>query len=255
MEQIERRCRDYRKEGKILLKRKWKVMTGANIICELVLFIIVSLVLIISIAPFLMFPNLSDTLMIPVTGAVVLFVTAAELMLIFPFDLGISKMNIRLFDGEAVSVKNIFSGFRFFKKAVGLGIWIVIFVMLWSMLFIVPGIIASLRYSQSFFILADNPEKTIRECVNESKALMADKKWLFFKLNLSYMGWAVLATVPTSFFSGFIAGYGIDAGVSIGVSAFIMIIEAICTAILTTYINAGFVVFYKELVNKGNGEL
>lgn len=45
-----------------------------------------------------------------------------------------------------------------------------IFVMLWSLLFWFPGIIAYYRYSQAFYILAENPEKGIMDCINESKA-------------------------------------------------------------------------------------
>ena len=42
-----------------------------------------------------------------------------------------------------------------------------LFIMLWSCLCYIPGIIAALRYSQAFYILAEDPNKGIRQCVNE----------------------------------------------------------------------------------------
>jgi len=71
----------------------------------------------------------------------------------------------------------------------------IIFVLLWSLLLIVPGIIAAFRYSMSFYILADNPDMGIMEAINESKRMMRGNKWKFFCLNLSFIGWAILGVL------------------------------------------------------------
>ncbi|MPN61797.1 hypothetical protein SDC9_209541 [bioreactor metagenome] len=67
-----------------------------------------------------------------------------------------------------------------------------IFVILWSLLLIVPGIIAAIRYSMCFYILADNPDIGIMEALNESKRMMRGNKWKYFCLNLSFIGWGLL---------------------------------------------------------------
>ena len=82
-------------------------------------------------------------------------------------------------------------------------------VFLWSLLFIIPGIIAVLRYSQAFFILAEDPSKGIMACINESKYYMNGNKGKFFCLSLSFIGWAILAMVPLAFLPYFSGVLGI----------------------------------------------
>lgn len=63
------------------------------------------------------------------------------------------------------------------------------------LLFIIPGIIALLRYSQALYILAENLSKGIRQCVNESKAMMKGHLWEYFVLNLSFIPWILLTYI------------------------------------------------------------
>lgn len=85
--------------------------------------------------------------------------------------------------------------FRNFGKKLGLFWFIALFVFLWSLLLVVPGIIAAIRYSQSFFILKEHPEYGIRQCVNESKKMMKGNKGNYFIMMLSFIGWFALAAV------------------------------------------------------------
>ena len=64
--------------------------------------------------------------------------------------------------------------------------------LLWSLLFIIPGIIASFRYALAFYILADHPEIGIFEAIRESKRLMYGNKLKLFCLELSFIGWFIL---------------------------------------------------------------
>lgn len=72
-----------------------------------------------------------------------------------------------------------------------------IFTALWSLLFVIPGIIKGLAYSQSYFIAKDildsgqHLEPT--EAITKSRQLMDGHKWEFFVLQLSFLGWAILA--------------------------------------------------------------
>ena len=123
------------------------------------------------------------------SGIYVLLVTGA-------FTLGITLFFLALFRRQRVSVSDIFLGFERFGKALGLMLFQGLFIFLWTMLFVVPGIIAAIRYSQAFFVLADNPDKGIRECMDESKRMMKGNKAKYFCLSLSFIGWALLASIP-----------------------------------------------------------
>ncbi len=92
----------------------------------------------------------------------------------------------------------LFNGFGCYFKTLGLVIVMGLFIFLWSMLFIIPGIIAAIRYSQAYYILADDPKKGIMQCINESKALMATNKMKYFTLVLSFFGWAFLLGIGQS---------------------------------------------------------
>ena len=114
---------------------------------------------------------------------------------------------LKVFKHEETGVGELFGYFSLFLKVFGLSLWIALFVWLWSLLCFIPGIIAGLRYSQAFFILAENPEKGIRECVNESKQLMSGRLWEFFVLQLSFIPWMLLAGITCGIASLYVTPY------------------------------------------------
>lgn len=72
-----------------------------------------------------------------------------------------------------------------------------LFVTLWSFLFIIPGIIKSLEYSQVMYIQSENPNMTWKECLKRSKQVMDGHKMELFKLELSFIGWFLLCVVTS----------------------------------------------------------
>lgn len=68
-----------------------------------------------------------------------------------------------------------------------------IFTFLWSLLFVIPGIIKSYAYSQAMYILADNPDITGTDAIGESSKMMNGHKMDYFMLQLSFIGWHILA--------------------------------------------------------------
>ena len=78
-----------------------------------------------------------------------------------------------------------------------------IFTMLWSLLFIIPGIIKSYEYRMIPFILADNPEMDRKEVFALSKKLMTGNKWKAFVLDLSFIGWEILSILTCGILSIF----------------------------------------------------
>lgn len=109
-------------------------------------------------------------------------------------EMGLNKYYIDLVaENRQNGVSVIFSRFDIFFKALGLNLFMALFIWLWTMLFIVPGIIAGYRYCLAPYLMAENPNLGIREAVNMSKELMAGHKWRRFCLDLSFIGWEILS--------------------------------------------------------------
>ena len=160
-----------------------------------------------------------------------------------PMTLGLMIYFLASFRGHNVMVKDVFLGFERFGKALGLFLFQSLFIFLWTLLFIVPGIIASIRYSQAFFVLADDPNKSIRECMNESKFMMKGNKGKYFLLSLSFIGWMILASVPGSILTSI--ADTLNAG-----PAMLIVISAIASLLLApvyTYMYSTFAGFYEIL--------
>lgn len=91
---------------------------------------------------------------------------------------------------------NLFDGFAMFLKFIWLGILTFVFIFLWSLLLIVPGIIAAYRYRQAFYIMIDHPEMSALECITASKQMMLGHKGELFVMDLSFLGWYILCAIP-----------------------------------------------------------
>ncbi len=113
-----------------------------------------------------------------------------------PITVGFSKFLLKFTRREKdPSINDIFSGFEIFPKALGLYLLTMVFIIIGTSLFIVPGIIIGLMLSQSYFILAEDNSKSITECMKESARIMNGYKWDFFVLELSFIGWAILSVI------------------------------------------------------------
>ncbi|MBC2581303.1 DUF975 family protein [Clostridium sp. DJ247] len=116
-----------------------------------------------------------------------------SIILTGPFTLGIISCFIKLVRKEVFKFENLFDGFKNFTSSFILQILITLFVFLWSLLLVVPGIIAGYRYSMAFYILYDNPKIGAMAALNLSKEIMAGNKWRLFCLHFSFIGWALLS--------------------------------------------------------------
>ena len=108
---------------------------------------------------------------------------------------------------EKPNVENIFSYFDIYLKTLGLNILICIAVIIGSILFIIPGIIVALMFSQAFFILAEDRSKSITECLSESAEMMKGYKWEFFVLELSFIGWWIVSALTLGIGGLWVAPY------------------------------------------------
>lgn len=126
---------------------------------------------------------------IPFLGEIVTFVIAGPLIL------GFYVYHLKLIRGENPDVSLLFSGFNQFLQTFVLYLLTSIFIFLWTLLLIIPGIIASLRYSMAYFIMNDNPGMTAVEAIQTSKTMMEGHKADLFVLSLSFIGWILLAVL------------------------------------------------------------
>ena len=103
---------------------------------------------------------------------------------------------LRTLSGSGASYWNIFDGFGMFFRIIWLDILQTVFITLWSLLLVVPGIIAAYRYRLALYLLLDHPEMSAMDCIRESKRIMSGNKGQLFVLDLSFIGWWILAGIP-----------------------------------------------------------
>ena len=120
------------------------------------------------------------------------------------FLVGLHKFIMMFFRKKDIQNGYIFDGFSYYFKTFVMTVIIGIKVALWSLLFIIPGIVALYRYSQAYFILAETPSKSPFQCIEESKYLMANNKGKLFMLDLSFLALYLLASlvqIPSYYFN------------------------------------------------------
>jgi len=117
----------------------------------------------------------------------------AQLVIGGALELGLVIFFLALARRTEPRVEMLFWGFKRFGAALGAYLLRLVFVFLWSLLLIVPGIIAQLSYSQTFYLLADHPEMGPLEAIRASKEMMRGHKWRLFCLGLRFLGWILLS--------------------------------------------------------------
>lgn len=123
-----------------------------------------------------------------------LFPIAGLLSLIIagPMAVGLAIFSLNISRNEDARFEQIFQGFNNFATSLGAYFLMVIFILLWSLLLIIPGIIAALSYSMTFYILADDSSIGAMDAIDKSKKMMDGNKWKYFCLGLRFLGWALL---------------------------------------------------------------
>ena len=99
--------------------------------------------------------------------------------------------------GERAEYLTLFDGFSFVGKVILLNIVEYLFVFLWSLLFVIPGFIAAYRYRFALYNLYENPGIGVMEALEMSKQQTLGYKGQLFFLDLSYIGWFLLASLSS----------------------------------------------------------
>lgn len=124
--------------------------------------------------------------LIPLAGPII------ALLIGGPMAIGLATYSLALARNEEANMNQLFEGFNKFGLALATYFLMVVFILLWMLLLIIPGIIAALCYSMTFYILADEETMDAMEAIDKSKAMMDGYKWKYFCLGLRFVGWALL---------------------------------------------------------------
>lgn len=139
-----------------------------------------------------------------------------------PLEVGLCNFFVKNTNSKP-AISEIFSGFKTsYGRNVKTMLLMAIKLILWTLLFIIPGIIKSYEYAMIPYILSDNPELSSKEAFAKAKQMMTGNKWRLFKLNFSFIGWLLLCILTC------------------GIGAFF----------LMPYIDAANAEFYAEIKNK-----
>lgn len=128
------------------------------------------------------------------SSAVVLAIAVAVLAAILGsvVEVGYADFNLALVEGRDARVEMLFGHFSNFKTAFCTRFLKWLYVLLWSLLFVIPGIMAAYSYAMTPYILAEHPELTASQAIARSKELMAGNRWRLFCLQFSFIGWSIL---------------------------------------------------------------
>lgn len=110
-------------------------------------------------------------------------------------------------DGAPLQVGTLFSQFSQFKNGFMLALLTSLYTFLWSLLFVIPGIIASYSYAMAPFIQTEHPEYTASQSLEASKQMMKGHKWQLFCLDFSFIGWALLCIFTLGIGNIFLSAY------------------------------------------------
>ncbi len=119
----------------------------------------------------------------------------ATLIIGGPMAYGITKFSVLLSRGQEARLEQIFDGFENFKRNLIAYLIVLGYTLLWLLCLIVPGIIAALSYSMTFYILYDDENISPQDATEKSKLMMNGHKLKLFYLCLRFLLWALLCVL------------------------------------------------------------
>ncbi len=128
---------------------------------------------------------------------------AIDVLLINPVEFGCRNFFRRNLDEPAKLSSLTFAFDKNYKNAVKTAFFKDLFIWLWSLLFVIPGIIKAYEYRLVPYIFAENPDMKYSDILAESSKLMKGNKWKTFVLDLSFIGWELLSLCTCGLLSVF----------------------------------------------------
>lgn len=131
-----------------------------------------------------------------IVAAIVLAIgIALDVLLLNPVQVGINRFMVKSLDDTARIAEVGYTFDHNYKNGVKVMFFKDMYVVLWSLLFIVPGIYKAYQYRMVPYILGENPDMTYQEVLQRSKDMMDGQKWDAFVLDLSFILWHMLGGI------------------------------------------------------------
>ena len=124
-----------------------------------------------------------------------------------PLSLGYTTLILLISRNQKPDFAILLGGFKRFGTSFTAYFLRLIFIILWTLLLIIPGIIACLRYSQTFYILSEDGNIGPLEAISKSKEMMVGNKWKLFCLYCRFIGWFILCIVTLGFAGLYVGPY------------------------------------------------
>lgn len=114
-------------------------------------------------------------------------------ILLLPLGYGYGLSFLTLLRGKSLRFDTLLEGFKDYGRVLGTLLIEYIYILLWSLLFVIPGIIKCYSYSMTIFLMIDNPKLSYNAAIEESMKMMQGNKMRLFLLDLSLIGWLILS--------------------------------------------------------------
>ena len=162
--------------------------------------------------------------------------------------LGYARFNLNLVDRKDAAVSDLFSqkdrlwdGFCM-KFLQGL------YIALWSLLLVIPGIVKSYSYAMTPYIMSEHPSLTANEAITESRRIMDGNKWRLFCLDFSFIGWELLCVLPMlAGFSWVVAAFSDAAAMGVALVLLLAVPLSAGFFVVRPYEEAAWAVFYRDI--------
>lgn len=135
------------------------------------------------------------------------YIPLASIVLSGIFSVGLAIVMLEIVRNWEVQFTDMFKGFNNFGTNCIAGILVSVFTALWSLLFVIPGIIKAYSYSMTFYILADHPEMSAKDAIKTSQVMMNGHKMDLFILELSFIGWYLLCGITLGLAALYVGPY------------------------------------------------
>ena len=173
-------------------------------------------------------------------------------------NVGLYGMGSRVLDGESPRAGMLFPR-GVFWKSVGMNLMRTLIVLLWSLLLVIPGIVAAYRYAMADYILYRHPEMGVMDVLRESKRCMQGRKGRLFFLHLSFLGWMLLIIVPFDVLVivlGFWMGSAgnVPPAVVLGLTMLVMLAMSVANLFLDAYMHMADVAFLRDAERAQNSQ-
>ena len=124
-----------------------------------------------------------------------------------PFEISLAKLFLNISERIRPKISDTFWGFNYAIKSVTAILRMFVFIGLWMLLFIIPGIIMSYAYMMTPYIIAENPNVSAKAAMKKSMQMMKGHKWELFVLQLSFIGWGVLTVLTFGILAIYVIPY------------------------------------------------